>query len=146
MILLLAGLLANGTVWLKIAASDDHWRRIFRSIDQDAAVLLSSMMSLVTSLILFFAGVYWSMSSFNPRSFGHPLTKGDAVGVTIGILSTNGPGIYYPRTPSTRGVSYVQMMVDLLLLLIILAVAIGRFGISGAAPLGDNRGSTTGTH
>jgi hypothetical protein len=119
-----------GGVWLRIAASNNDWKEIVKSVNHNAIVLLSALTSALTCLILFFAALYWSMSTFNANSFGRTLTKGDSVTVAIGILSTNGPGGAYARTPATRAASDFQMVADIVLFLVVLTVVIGRFSSS----------------
>ncbi len=70
----------------------------------------------VPLFLLLFASAYFVMERGSPGSFGHPLTRTDALYFTVTTFSTVGFGDIAPVSQTARVVVTVQMLLDLLAL------------------------------
>ena len=90
-----------------------------RSIVGSKTPRLRAIEVLITALPLFllvFAAVYYTMAHGSPSSFSEPLTRTDALYLTVTIFSTVGFGDITPTVESARIIVMIQMLGDLLVL------------------------------
>jgi hypothetical protein len=102
-----------------------------RKKDWPNAALIWLMSYTTVSFVLFFSQFYWS----HRTGFSHPLTRLDAVYVTMGTL-TSGTGDLSATSESVRAIQMVQELLDLLFLLFAVGIVVSRIGV------GDNPPST----
>jgi hypothetical protein len=92
-----------------------------RSDDSHLVALVWLMTYTATTFLLVFSQFYWAHRS----GFNHPLTRLDAVYVTMGTL-TSGTGDLNATSESVRAIQMVQELLDLLFILFAVGVVVSR--------------------
>jgi voltage-gated potassium channel Kch len=92
-----------------------HVRRITRS-ETPAIQALEGLFVAVPFFLLLFASTFFLMSQADASSFSAPLTRIDALYMTITTFSTVGFGDLTPRTETARAVVSGQMVLNLIVL------------------------------
>jgi hypothetical protein len=126
------GLLAFGAVavWQIRSISSSQYPRL-RAV--------RAVATLIPLLLLLFASTYFLMAQSSAVAFSQPLSRTDALYFTVTVFSTVGFGDIVPKEESTRVVTMIQMIVDLVTLGVVAHV------ILGAVQLGLRRRSSGGS-
>jgi hypothetical protein len=122
--LLLAGLLFSAALGIEMRAVVRH--------DEPMRRAVVSLSVLVPLFVVLFAWMYLTMSTSDPASFGHPLTRTEALYLTMTVLSTVGFGDITPKTDPGRVLTMIQMVADVVLLAVGVKL-IFHFGSRAAA-------------
>ncbi|MGI5402331.1 potassium channel family protein [Streptomyces sp. CA-135486] len=89
---------------------------------------LRAMEALATAVPLFlllFSATYYILAKERPSSFSEPLSRTDALYFTVTVFATVGFGDIVATSPTTRVLTTVQMVADLILLGLIARVIFG---------------------
>lgn len=84
-----------------------------------------SLASAVPLFLLLFASTYFVMSVDDPGTFTEPLTRSDALYLTVTVFSTVGFGDISPKGETTRLIVAAQMLLDLVVLGVGIQVILG---------------------
>jgi Ion channel len=99
-----------------------------RAIVDHSQPMLRAAVSMATVIPLFlvlFAWIYLTLAHSDPRSFGMPLTRTEALYFAVTVFSTVGFGDIVPRIDATRVVVMVQMMADLIVIAVVFRLLLG---------------------
>ena len=86
---------------------------------------IESLAAAVPLFLLAFAAAYLRMADADAGAFSEPLSRIDALYLTITVFSTVGFGDITPRTDPARVVTMVQMLGDLLVVGLVLNLMVG---------------------
>lgn len=84
-----------------------------------------SLAVVTPSFLLLFASVYFVLSQGDPATFTEPLSRSDALYLTVTIFATVGFGDISAQTETTRLLVTAQMLLDLVLLGVGIQVIVG---------------------
>jgi hypothetical protein len=114
---------------------------LVRDARSDRGTALVALVWLMTytavAFVLFFSQFYWSHRS----GFSHPLTRLDAVYVTMGTL-TGGTGDLIATSESVRAIQMVQELLDLVFVLFAVGVVVSRIGSRGDSKVKPHTSAT----
>lgn len=84
-------------------------------------IVLSLGGSALSTTVLMFATIYWTLSGQPGSCFSTPLTRADSLYFTVATLTTTGYGDLAPVTQTCREIATVQMVAGLVLITAVLA-------------------------
>lgn len=105
---LIAALIFLGALAFEIRAVVRHVEPMRRAV--------VSLAVLIPLFIVLFASIYVTMSTADPATFGHRLSRVEALYLTVTILSTVGFGDITPKTDAGRIIVMAQMVTGVAIL------------------------------
>lgn len=87
----------------------------------------------VAMFIGLFAGAYWSEG--NAQNFSEPLSRLDAVYITVGTLTTAGTGTFTAQSEGARAMQLIEMLIGPALILVSIAAVVHRYVTDPETPL-----------
>jgi hypothetical protein len=98
--------------------------RVIERLTYPAIRALQSLSS-TTAFLLLFASTYYILSLVDPETFTEPLTRRDALYLTVTIFATVGFGDISAKVETARLVVTAQMLLDLVVLGLGIQVILG---------------------
>lgn len=87
----------------------------------------------VAMFIGLFANAYWSEGT--SHNFSSPLTRLDAVYITVGTLTTSGTGSFTAISEPGRAIQLIEMLIGPALVLVSIAAVVHRYVTDPGTPL-----------
>ncbi|GAA0596971.1 potassium channel family protein [Streptomyces crystallinus] len=86
---------------------------------------LEALATAVPLFLVLFSATYYLLADSRPASFSEPLTRTDALYFTVTVFATVGFGDIAPTTGTSRALTTVQMLADLVVVGVIAKVLFG---------------------